>query len=259
MAVEADVDAPVQEGAGRQDDPGALEPHTELGLNAGDPVTVKKQVFAGALEQPQVVLSLESPPDGMSVKHPVGLRPRGANGRPLRTVQNAKVNAGFIGSLRHGATQRIDLLDKMALANAADRRIATHLPESFERMSQQQCGCTHPRRSKRGFGAGMPTADDDNIKVPGIEHHWPWLQSLRLYFSAQESPRLTRRGPFPCAGCRLRGKPRRPTRSRTPHRTAPTATAPRCGSADPARRPVPPRWPAPSARARDRNPVRLPT
>jgi hypothetical protein len=41
---------------------------------------------------------------------------------------------------RHRAAQRVDLLDQMALADAADRRVAAHLAERLDVVRQQQRG-----------------------------------------------------------------------------------------------------------------------
>jgi hypothetical protein len=52
----------------------------------------------------------------------------------------------------------------MALADAADRGVATHLPERLERVRQKQRRRTHARRSERSLGTGMTAADDDDIE-----------------------------------------------------------------------------------------------
>ena len=65
--------------------------------------------------------------DGALVQLPVGLRARGAHRRSLAGIQGAELDAGAVGRQRHRAAQRIDLLDQMALADAADGRIAAHL------------------------------------------------------------------------------------------------------------------------------------
>jgi hypothetical protein len=58
----------------------------------------------------------------------------------------------------------------MTLANAANRRIAAHLAEGFNVVSQQERRIAHARRSQSGFGAGMTAADDDYVKFCGKEH-----------------------------------------------------------------------------------------
>jgi hypothetical protein len=64
----------------------------------------------------------------------------------------------------------------MALADAADRRIAAHRPERVEVVRQQQGVRARPRRGQRSFGAGMAAADDDDIETGGIKHGGAVLQ-----------------------------------------------------------------------------------
>jgi hypothetical protein len=58
----------------------------------------------------------------------------------------------------------------MPLSDTADGRIAAHRAQGFEIVGQQQCAATHTRSGQRGFGSGMATADDDDIKVSGVGH-----------------------------------------------------------------------------------------
>ena len=43
----------------------------------------------------------------------------------------------MIRGLRHGAAQRVNLLHQMALADAADGRVAAHLAEGLDIVSEQ--------------------------------------------------------------------------------------------------------------------------
>ena len=65
--------------------------------------------------------------------------------------------------MRHRAAQRVDLLDQMALADAADRGIAGHLAERLDVVGQQQRARAHARGGQRGLGAGVAAADDDDV------------------------------------------------------------------------------------------------
>ena len=68
-----------------------------------------------------------------------------------------------IGRARHGAAERVDLLDQMTLADAADRGVAAHLPQRLDVVREQQ-RARPLARGQRGLGAGMAAADDDYIK-----------------------------------------------------------------------------------------------
>ena len=65
---------------------------------------------------------------------------------------------------RHGAAERIDLFHEVPLADAADRRVAGHRPQGFDIVGQQQGLLAGACGRERGFGAGMATADDDNVE-----------------------------------------------------------------------------------------------
>ena len=44
----------------------------------------------------------------------------------------------LVGGDRHRTAQRVDLLDEVSLADAADRRVARHLPERLDVVGEQQ-------------------------------------------------------------------------------------------------------------------------
>ena len=84
----------------------------------------------------------------------------------LGAVEDAELDAGFVGRQRHRAAQRIDFLDQMALADAADRRVAAHLASvSMLCVSSSVAAPMRPRQ--RGLGAGMAAADDDHVELFG--------------------------------------------------------------------------------------------
>ncbi len=71
---------------------------------------------------------------------------------------------GFIRCDGHRATEGVDFLDQMSLADAADGRIAGHGAKGFDVVGQQQCLLTGACRRKCSFGAGMAAADDDDVE-----------------------------------------------------------------------------------------------
>jgi hypothetical protein len=70
-----------------------------------------------------------------------------------------------VGGLRHHPAQRVDLLDQMALADAADGRVAAHRADGLDVVGQQQRARTGARGRQRGLGAGVAAADDDDVEV----------------------------------------------------------------------------------------------
>ena len=75
------------------------------------------------------------------------------------------MNAALIGGQGHGAAHGIDLLDQMALADAADGRVAAHLTERLDVVRQQQSLATHAGAGQGGLGASMATANHDDVKL----------------------------------------------------------------------------------------------
>ena len=60
----------------------------------------------------------------------------------------------------------------MTFTNAADRRIAGHLPQGIDSMRYQQCIGTRSSRGKRGFGTSVTAANNNDVKLPASIGHW---------------------------------------------------------------------------------------
>ena len=129
------------------------------------------------------------PADGPLVELAVGLRARGAHRRTLARVQGAELDAGLVRRERHGAAQRIDLLDQMALADAADGRVAAHLAERLDVVGEQQRAPPHAGGRERGLGAGVAAADHDHVDIPlRIAWYSDSLKGLSARDSAYSKP-----------------------------------------------------------------------
>ena len=124
------------------------------------------------LEEREVRLVLEQRANGAPVELPVRLRARGPHGRALAGIERAELDAGAIRGARHGAAERIDLAHEVALADAAHRRVAAHLPERLDALGEQQRLRAHARGRKRGLGAGVAATDDDDIEWAREAHGW---------------------------------------------------------------------------------------
>ena len=170
VVLQPDVNLAVEEGACGQHHGRGQKADAELRHGTGDALAFNDQIVAGFGKDGQIGLIFQSTADRLLVQHAVGLGAGGAYRRAFRGIQDAELDAGFVGGRRHRTTQRIDLAYQMALADAADRRIAAHRPERVEVVRQQQRVRTRPRRGKRSFGAGVAAADDDDIETGGIEH-----------------------------------------------------------------------------------------
>ena len=92
----------------------------------------------------------------------VGLRPETPDGRAFPQIQQAVLDAAFVGSLGHFAAQRVQLPHQMALPRAADGGVAGHIAHGV----QIDCKDNSFQSQTRG-DAGMAGADDSNIKLSG--------------------------------------------------------------------------------------------
>ena len=160
--------------------------------------------------------------DRLLVEHAIGLRARRAHGRALARVEDAELDAGLVGGDRHRAAQRVDLLDQVALADAADRRVARHLPERLDVVREQQRArgpsarwrapprCRHGRRRRRSrrnaSGNSMiikmfssilarvdPSADSTPMRLPTKAAGSPQPRRARWFHVKQRTATVVRR------------------------------------------------------------------
>jgi len=115
------------------------------------------------LEHDQVRLRFHRAADEGAIQRAVGLAARGAHRRALGGVEPAPLDAGGVGRARHDPAQRVDLAHQVALADAADRRVAAHRTDGFDVVGQQQRARAGARGGQRGLGAGVAAAHDDHV------------------------------------------------------------------------------------------------
>ena len=101
----------------------------------------------------------------MAVERPVGLCAGRPNGRPFTRIQNPEMDAGLVDGQGHQAAERVDFFRQVALADAADGRVAAHLPDGLEALRQQQRARTTAGGSRSGFRTGVSAADHNDVKV----------------------------------------------------------------------------------------------
>ncbi len=140
---------------------GELEP--DLGHDADDAVAVEQQIVHRLLKDLEVGLVLQPAAYGASIQNAIGLRARGAHRRSLARVEDAKLDARLVRRRGHGAAQRVDFLDEMPLADAADRRVARHLPQGLDAVGEEQGAAAQPGAGERRLGAGVATTDNNYI------------------------------------------------------------------------------------------------
>ena len=95
-------------------------------------VALQQQVIHRLLEEGQIGLVLQCLADSLAIQDTVCLGARGPDRGALAGIENPELDTGVIGGNGHDAAQRIDLLDEMPLANAANGRVAGHLTQGVK-------------------------------------------------------------------------------------------------------------------------------
>src|SRR5690606_33361439 len=169
VVVEADVHLAIEEGAGGEHQRPAPELDARLRSRADDAVSLAvgfdQQVVHRLLEDPQVRLVLQPMADGRPVEHPIPLGARGPYRGPLAGIEDPELDAGLVRRRRHGAAERVDLLDEMPLADATDRGVARHLAERLYRVRQEQGAAADTGRGESRLGTGVTPANDEDIEL----------------------------------------------------------------------------------------------
>ena len=170
VVVEPHVNAAVEESPRGQHDGAGTECDPDLRDGADHAVAFDHQIIDSLLKQGEIRLILESAPDRRLVEHAIGLGTGCTHCRALARIEHPELNAAFVRRNRHGAAKCVDFLHQVALADAANRGIAAHLPERLDVVGKQQRAGAHAGGCKRGFGAGMTAANDDHIEFFGVQH-----------------------------------------------------------------------------------------
>ena len=159
----ADMDQTAQEGSGRQNDGAAGQPPAVGKDDGRDPAVVEFEVLDLGLDDVQQILLGNRLLHGGGVELAVGLGARAANGGALAAVEQAELDAGGVRHPAHQAVERIDLADEMALAQAADRRIAGHRADLVGAQRHKRGARARAGGSTCCLAAGMAAADHHDI------------------------------------------------------------------------------------------------
>ncbi len=123
------MDEPAQEGAGGEHHGAGAEAAAVSGYDSVNPIAVDDQVLDRRLDHFEIWRGADGRLHRLAVELAVGLGARALNGRAFAPVEHAELDAGGIGDPAHQAVQRVDLAHQMALAEAANGRIAGHLAD----------------------------------------------------------------------------------------------------------------------------------
>ena len=159
----SDVDQTAEKCPGRDDHGPTGVKDAGLIDHAADPPAIDDQLLHQALTQVEVFLLLHDGLHCKAVELLVALEARGLDRRPFRGVEEAKVDSGPVGDTAHLTAKGVDLLDELALGEAADRGIAGHERERIEVDVEQKGLAAHPGRREGRLAARMTPSDDDDI------------------------------------------------------------------------------------------------
>ena len=136
-------------------------------LDSGDRARLGQDLRRFAFDDGQVRRSGDEGLHGAPVELAVGLGARSLDGRTLAAVEDAELDAGQIGGAAHDPVQGVDLPHQMALAQAADRRIAGHFADCREPVGDERGPGARARRRGRGLAARVPAPDHNDVKSHG--------------------------------------------------------------------------------------------
>src|SRR5512136_1294728 len=109
-----------------------------MGSYARDLIPTNEDVFHGCLFEEKVFLCL----DILSHPEPVGLAVHlssgGADSRPSCRIELAKLYSCFVRRLRHFTAQGVDLLYQMTLCQSTDCRVAGHVSDLIDVLSNEK-------------------------------------------------------------------------------------------------------------------------
>jgi hypothetical protein len=128
----------------------------------------KQKPGNGPLHGTQIFMLFEEGPYRASVESAIALRARRPNRRALAPIEHAKLEHGEIGSSSHYSAERVHLAHDRSFGNSTDRRVARHLPDRFERASDEPHSRAKASGCNCGFSSGMTGPDDDYIEL-GLE------------------------------------------------------------------------------------------
>ncbi len=104
-------------------------------------------------------------PHEFLVRVAVALAARTPHGLALGAVEHAELHGRLVRGHAHYAPECIDLANDLALADAADGRIARHAPNGRHIHRYQRGLTAHARGRRRGLDARMPATDDHDVEI----------------------------------------------------------------------------------------------
>ena len=160
-----DMDPASQERSGRYHHCAAGEHPPLESDNSGNAVIFEDEPCDSSLNRLKILMLFDEGPDSPAVESPVALSAWRPDCRSLAPVQHAKLEGGHVSRSTHDPAERVHFAHYGSFRNSADRRIAGHLSDRFERARDKADASAQPCSRNRGFGSGMTGTDHDHIEV----------------------------------------------------------------------------------------------
>ena len=133
----------------------------ELGAHADDFAVFRKNVGNHVLPDGEAFLREHVALDRGKIGFAVYLGAAGAHGRALAGVQNAELNAGFVGPFAHAAAEGVDFAHQMPLGQTADGGIAGKMTDAVHVAGDDEHVVAQTGERHGRFTAGVSGPDDD--------------------------------------------------------------------------------------------------
>jgi hypothetical protein len=124
-------------------------------------------------------MGLQEGANSTAVESPIALCARRPHRRAFGSVEHPKLDTSQISGPSHDAAENVDFSDDGALGNPADGRIAGHLADGLEVLSEKKSPGTPTGRHRGRLSPGVTAADDDDV-VPRVAHQPRLLTSREL-------------------------------------------------------------------------------
>jgi len=163
-ALLADMDQAFEKGASRHHDSACPPRPARLADHASGPVVLNNQVLDSVLDQRQVFIFGKDRLDRLAIEFAICLCSRPPHRWPLGPVEHPELDTAAIRRPAHHPVEGVDFTDQMPLAQPANRRVARHLPNGRKLVGHQRRPSAEPRSGSGSLGAGMPTANDNDVE-----------------------------------------------------------------------------------------------
>jgi hypothetical protein len=161
------MDQPAQEGAGGQHHGAGREAPPVRRDDAGDAALIHNEVLDRGLDHLEAWGGCDRRLHGPAVELAVGLGAGALHRGAFAAVQHPELDAGGVGDPSHEAVKGVDLAHQMALAEAADSRVAGHLADVGEAVGDEGRPGAEPRGGRGGLAARMAATNHDDVEALG--------------------------------------------------------------------------------------------